>query len=239
MIDNYSPSTEKYSENYQIDKPEEACGVFGIYAPEEDVAKLTYFGLYALQHRGQESAGIATFQGEKIYTHKGMGLVSQVFHESTLQQLPGNIGIGHTRYSTTGSSRIINAQPTVVDTPLGPLALAHNGNLVNTVELREELIKSGCYFNSTTDSEMIALAIATEVKTGKSCLEAAISAFHLCQGAFSLTIATSEGLMGVRDPQGIRPLVIGTLENINPKRYVLASGNLCIRYYRCRISAGC
>ncbi|MDE5085884.1 MAG: amidophosphoribosyltransferase [Trichodesmium sp. St16_bin2-tuft] len=223
MIDNYSPSTEKYSENYQIDKPEEACGVFGIYAPEEDVAKLTYFGLYALQHRGQESAGIATFQGEKIYTHKGMGLVSQVFHESTLQQLPGNIGIGHTRYSTTGSSRIINAQPTVVDTPLGPLALAHNGNLVNTVELREELIKSGCYFNSTTDSEMIALAIATEVKTGKSWLEAAISAFHLCQGAFSLTIATSEGLMGVRDPQGIRPLVIGTLENINPKRYVLAS----------------
>ncbi|MDE5114417.1 MAG: amidophosphoribosyltransferase, partial [Trichodesmium sp. St15_bin1_1] len=190
---------------------------------EEDVAKLTYFGLYALQHRGQESAGIATFQGEKIYTHKGMGLVSQVFHESTLQQLPGNIGIGHTRYSTTGSSRIINAQPTVVDTPLGPLALAHNGNLVNTVELREELIKSGCYFNSTTDSEMIALAIATEVKTGKSWLEAAISAFHLCQGAFSLTIATSEGLMGVRDPQGIRPLVIGTLENINPKRYVLAS----------------
>ena len=152
-----------------------------------------------------------------------MGLVSQVFHESTLQQLPGNIGIGHTRYSTTGSSRIINAQPTVVDTPLGPLALAHNGNLVNTVELREELIKSGCYFNSTTDSEMIALAIATEVKTGKSWLEAAISAFHLCQGAFSLTIATSEGLMGVRDPQGIRPLVIGTLENINPKRYVLAS----------------
>ena len=103
------------------------------------------------------------------------------------------------------------------------MALAHNGNLVNTVELREELIKSGCYFNSTTDSEMIALAIATEVKTGKSWLEAAISAFHLCQGAFSLTIATSEGLMGVRDPQGIRPLVIGTLENINPKRYVLAS----------------
>ncbi|MCL2931647.1 MAG: amidophosphoribosyltransferase [Trichodesmium sp. MAG_R03] len=224
MTDNYSPNTDEDSENYyQIDKPEEACGVFGIYAPGEDVAKLTYFALYALQHRGQESAGIATLQGEKIYTHKGMGLVAQVFNESILQQLPGNIGVGHTRYSTTGSSRIINAQPTVVETRLGPLALAHNGNLVNTVELREKLIKRGCDFKSTTDSEMITLAIAIEVNIGKNWLEAAISAFHLCQGAFSLTIATPEGLMGVRDPHGIRPLVVGTLESIDPKKYVLAS----------------
>ena len=224
MTDNCSSNTEEFFVHYQkIDKPEEACGVFGIYAPEEDVTKLTYFGLYALQHRGQESAGIATFQGDKIYIHKGMGLVSQVFNESILEQLPGDIGIGHTRYSTTGSSRIINAQPTVVETRLGQLALAHNGNLVNTAELREMLIECGCSFNSTTDSEMIALAIATHVKVGKSWLEAAISAFHLCQGAFSLTIATQEGLMGVRDPHGIRPLVIGTLENTNSKRYVLAS----------------
>ncbi|NEP79852.1 MAG: amidophosphoribosyltransferase [Okeania sp. SIO3B3] len=224
MTDKYPSTTEKHLENYlEIDKPEEACGVFGIYAPEEDVTKLTYFGLYALQHRGQESAGIATFQDDRVYIHKGMGLVSQVFNESILQQLTGNIGIGHTRYSTTGSSQIINAQPALVETPLGPLAIAHNGNLVNTQELKKELINRGCNFNSTTDSEMIALAIATEVKSGKSWLEAAISAFHLCKGAFSLTIGTPEGLMGVRDPHGVRPLVIGTLEDINPKRYVLAS----------------
>jgi len=224
MTDNYSPKKEQYSENYlEIDKPEEACGVFGIYAPEEDVTKLTYFGLYALQHRGQESAGIATFQGDKLYIHKGMGLVSQVFQESILEQLPGNLGVGHTRYSTTGSSRIINAQPVVVETSLGPLAIAHNGNLVNTTELKEELIKRECNnFKTTTDSEMIALAIATEVKSGKGWLEAAISSFHLCKGAFSLTIATPEGVMGVRDPHGVRPLVIGTLDT-NPKRYVLAS----------------
>ncbi|MEB3341183.1 amidophosphoribosyltransferase [Okeania sp.] len=216
--------TEQYLENYpEIDKPQEACGVFGIYAPGEDIAKLTYFGLYALQHRGQESAGIATFQDDQLYIHKGMGLVSQVFKESVLQQLPGNLGIGHTRYSTTGSSHIRNSQPAVVDTQLGSLAIAHNGNLVNTVDLREELIKRGCDFNTTTDSEMIALAIATEVKMGKTWLEAAISAFHLCEGAFSLTIGTPEGVMGVRDPHGIRPLVIGILEDINPKRYVLAS----------------
>ncbi len=222
MTDNYSLSRENYENNFAPDKPEEACGVFGIYVPEEDVTKLTYFGLYALQHRGQESAGIAGFEGDKIYIHKGMGLVSQVFNESILEQLYGNLAIGHTRYSTTGSSRIVNAQPAIVDTDLGPLALAHNGNLVNTTTLREELIKRQCDFNSTTDSEMIALAIATEIKIGKSWLEAAISAFHLCQGAFSLTIGTPEGLMGVRDPHGVRPLVIGTL-NTNPKRYVLAS----------------
>lgn len=223
MTYNYSLATDEYSvNNLELDKPEEACGVFGIYAPEEDVAKLTYFGLYALQHRGQESAGIATFEGDTVHSYKGMGLVSQVFNESILKQLPGNLAIGHTRYSTTGSSRIVNAQPAIVETRLGTVALAHNGNLVNTQELREELIKRECEFNSTTDSEMIALAIATEIKTGKGWLEAAISAFHLCQGAFSLTIGTPEGIMGVRDPHGVRPLVIGILDN-NPQRYVLAS----------------
>ncbi len=223
MTYNYSRATDENSaNNLEVDKPEEACGVFGIYAPEEDVAKLTYFGLYALQHRGQESAGIATFEGDTVHSHKGMGLVSQVFNESQLEHLPGKLAVGHTRYSTTGSSRIINAQPAIVETPLGTLALAHNGNLVNTQEIRPELIKRGCEFRSTTDSEMIALAIATEVKIGKSWLEAAISAFHLCQGAFSLTIATPEGIMGVRDPHGVRPLVIGTLDG-HPQRYVLAS----------------
>ncbi|MDJ0718015.1 MAG: amidophosphoribosyltransferase [Prochloraceae cyanobacterium] len=204
------------------DKPEEACGVFGIYAPEEDVAKLTYFGLFALQHRGQESAGIATFENKKVSFHKDMGLVSQVFKEEILEELKGNLAIGHTRYSTTGSSLKVNAQPAIVETSLGPVALAHNGNLVNTNQLRQKLEKRNCNFNTTTDSEMIALAIASEVDRGKNWLEAAISAFQLCSGAYSLAIGTPAGLMGVRDPNGIRPLVIGTLGN-NPTRYVIAS----------------
>ncbi|MBE9170279.1 amidophosphoribosyltransferase [Pleurocapsales cyanobacterium LEGE 06147] len=204
------------------DKPEEACGVFGLYAPEENVAKLTYFGLYALQHRGQESAGIATFEGDKVYCHKDMGLVSQVFKEETLQQLSGNLAVGHTRYSTTGSSLKVNAQPALVNTRLGTLALAHNGNLVNAIELRQELSKRNHNFNTTTDSEMIALAIADEVDRGKDWLEAAISAFQMCSGAYSLVIGTPMGIMGVRDPNGIRPLVIGTLEG-SPIRYVLSS----------------
>ena len=204
------------------DKPEEACGVFGIYAPEKDVAKLTYFGLYALQHRGQESAGIATFEGKHVHLHKDMGLVSQVFNESILEDLPGNIAVGHTRYSTTGSSRKVNAQPAVVDTRLGKLALSHNGNLVNTIQLREELLKSNFNLVTSTDSEMIAYVIAEEVNAGAEWLEGSIRAFHRCQGAFSLVIGTPDGVMGVRDPNGIRPLVIGTLDS-SPVRYVLAS----------------
>jgi len=201
------------------DKPEEACGVFGIYAPGEDVAKMTYFGLYALQHRGQESAGIATFAGDDVNLYKDMGLVSQVFNEGILSKLEGNIAVGHNRYSTTGSSRAVNAQPAVVQTRLGALALAHNGNLVNTGELRENLLAKKCQFITTTDSEMIAVAIAHEVDSGKDWLDAAISAFHLCQGAFSLVIGTPDGLMGARDPNGIRPLVIGQVGD----RYVLSS----------------
>jgi amidophosphoribosyltransferase len=215
------------------DKPEEACGVFGVYAPGEDVAKLTYFGLYALQHRGQESAGIATFDGVgtlsplevQVRLHKNMGLVSQVFDERILNTLTGEIGVGHTRYSTTGSSRVVNAQPAVVETRLGALALAHNGNLVNTALLREELLRSNVQLVTTTDSEMIAFAIAEEVNAGKDWLEGAISAFTRCQGAFSLVIGTPVGLMGARDPNGIRPLVIGTVDGSSPAApcYVLAS----------------
>ena len=204
------------------DKPEEACGVFGLYAPGEDVAKMTYFGLYALQHRGQESAGIATFDGEQVHLHKEMGLVSQVFNESILTQMPGSLAVGHTRYSTTGSSRVVNAQPALVETSLGSLALAHNGNLVNTAALREELLQHNCNLVTSTDSELIAFAIAEEINSGKKWLEGAIRAFGRCQGAFSLVIGTPDGLMGARDPNGIRPLVIGTLES-NPQRYVLAS----------------
>lgn len=208
------------------DKPEEACGVFGIYAPGEDVAKLTYFGLYALQHRGQESAGIATFEDGEVQLHKDMGLVSQVFSEQILHTLTGEMAVGHTRYSTTGSSRVVNAQPALAETRLGTLALAHNGNLVNTPRLREELLKSNAQLLTTTDSEMIAIAIAEAVNAGKAWLDAAISAFCRCEGAFSLVIGTPTGLMGVRDPNGVRPLVIGTLENAMPDapvHYVLAS----------------
>ncbi|MBD1938628.1 amidophosphoribosyltransferase [Microcoleus sp. FACHB-68] len=233
---NTSNATEQVSP--RPDKPEEACGVFGVYAPGQDVAKLTYFGLYALQHRGQESAGIATFEGltdgnegqstsssqfkGKVHLHKDMGLVSQVFNESILNEMPGDLAVGHTRYSTTGSSRVVNAQPAVVETRLGPLALAHNGNLVNTGKLREHLLERNCNLITTTDSEMIAHAIAYEVTSGKDWLEGAISAFHLCEGAFSLAIGTPAGLMGVRDSNGIRPLVIGIMET-SPQRYVLAS----------------
>ncbi|BAT55305.1 amidophosphoribosyltransferase [Nostoc sp. NIES-3756] len=222
--DEYPNQTTNPSHSHENrpDKPEEACGVFGIYAPGEDVAKLTYFGLYALQHRGQESAGIATFEGTTVHLHKDMGLVSQVFNESVLQELPGDIGVGHTRYSTTGSSRKVNAQPAVLDTRLGKVALAHNGNLVNTVQLREELLQSNCNLVTTTDSEMIAFAIAEAVNAGADWLDGAIQAFHRCQGAFSLVIGTPVGMMGVRDHNGIRPLVIGTLPS-NPVRYVLSS----------------
>jgi amidophosphoribosyltransferase len=211
----------------RVDKPEEACGVFGVYAPETtfDVAKLTYFGLYALQHRGQESAGIATLNKGDLYCYKEMGLVSQVFNEEILGQLPGEIAVGHTRYSTTGSSLKENAQPVVLDTRLGKLALAHNGNLVNAVELRQHLIQREASFISSTDSEMIALVIADEVNQGKNWIQGAVSAFKLCEGAYSLAIATPDGLMGARDRNGIRPLVIGVLstEDGSPQRYVLSS----------------
>lgn len=220
------PSTTISSDLERPDRPEEACGVFGVYAPGEDVAKLAYFGLYALQHRGQESAGIATFEGEQVHLHKDMGLVSQVFNESILGHLPGDLAVGHTRYSTTGSSRVVNAQPAIVNTRLGPLALAHNGNLVNAANLRHELLENNHNVVTTTDSELIALALGEAVSQGKGWLDGAIAAFHRCQGAFSLVIGTPTGMIGTRDPNGIRPLVLGTLprhDDTEPLRYVLAS----------------
>src|SRR5438128_10156537 len=136
--------------------PKEACGVFGVYAPGEDVARITFFGLYALQHRGQESAGIATSNSRTIYVKTGMGLVSQVFDEDDLSYLPGRFAIGHTRYSTTGSSQLCNAQPFRVSGPNGQLALGHNGNIVNAQEMRDELAREGVDFATGSDSEVIA-----------------------------------------------------------------------------------
>ncbi|MGB3135516.1 MAG: amidophosphoribosyltransferase, partial [Nodosilinea sp.] len=210
------------------DKPEEACGIFGLYAPDEEVARLAYFGLFALQHRGQESAGIATFDASGSHCYKHMGLVSQVFDDKVLQALSGHIAVGHNRYSTTGSSLACNAQPAVVPTRLGNLALAHNGNLVNTAKLREELIDRNHDLVTTTDSEMIAFALAEAVNDGADWVNAAETAFNRCYGAFSLVIGTPSGIIGARDQQGIRPLVLGVLGNDIPKlgdpaQYVLAS----------------
>ncbi|MGF1601962.1 MAG: amidophosphoribosyltransferase [Thermosynechococcaceae cyanobacterium] len=208
------------------DKPEEACGVFGVYTSSHEASKLVYFGLFALQHRGQESAGIATFQGDAVHVHKDMGLVTQVFDEPILEKLPGDIAVGHTRYSTTGSSRVANAQPVIVKTRLGTLALAHNGNLVNTSVLREQVLAQNWLLETTTDSEVIAYAIAQEISTGKDWLDSAIAACQTCEGAFSLVIGTPKGIMGVRDPHGIRPLVLGILPNTDDPtkpQYVLAS----------------
>lgn len=213
--------------SWSEDKPEEACGVFGVFAPGVEAAKLAYFGLYALQHRGQESAGITTYTAEGLpHTYKNMGLVSQVFSEPILSNLPGHIAVGHTRYSTTGSSRVANAQPVVVETPRGSLALAHNGNLVNTVDFREKLLAQNCPLETTTDSEVIAYAIGEAIKAGKDWFNSVIVACQQCEGAFSLVIGTPTGIIGIRDPHGIRPLVLGTLDNDespDTPHYVLAS----------------
>ena len=195
----------------------EKCGVFGVYAPNEDVARLTYFGLHSLQHRGQESAGIATSDGERLHVYAEMGLVTQVFREEVLERLPGVAAIGHTRYSTTGSSVQCNAQPLLVDGPHGVLALAHNGNVVNAQLLHENLAAQGVEFATTTDSEVIAQLIATA--SGASWEERFRTLMRRANGAYSLTVLTAEAVFGVRDPSGIRPLCLGSLDG----GYVIAS----------------
>ena len=195
----------------------ESCGIFGIHAPGEDVARLTYFALYALQHRGQESAGIATSDGKSIRLYANMGLVAQVFNEDILGRLPGNIAIGHTRYSTTGSSRLMNAQPIVVPSPIGEIALGHNGNLVNALDLRQQLESQGYNFRTSTDSEVIAYLIASA--PGKDLIEKLRYAMARLQGAYSLVIMTKDKLLGVRDPLGVRPLCLGTIDG----NWVIAS----------------
>ncbi len=193
-------------------KPRDECGVFGIYAPGEDVARITYFALYALQHRGQESAGIVTGDGQRLHIHTRMGLVAQAFDEPDLARLHGYLAIGHTRYSTTGSSKIVNASPVLVDTPMGEMAVAHNGNLVNTQCLREDLInRYGLSFYSTTDSEVLAKLIAET--HGQTWVEKIKRAMPKMNGAYSLTIATPTQLIGVRDPLGVRPLCLGRYGN--------------------------
>jgi len=195
----------------------ESCGVFGIYAPDEDVARLTFFALFALQHRGQESAGIATTNGKKLQVYAEMGLVSQVFSEDSLSQLTGDIAIGHTRYSTRGSSRIINAQPMVVGKDSDSFAVAHNGNIVNAKHLYDELTNKGYTFRSSTDTEVIANLIYSSPE--KNLVDKIRYAMRRLQGAYSLTMLTNHALFGVRDPFGVRPLCLGTING----GYVIAS----------------
>jgi len=211
--------------------PRDACGVFGLWAPGEDVAKLTYYGLYALQHRGQESAGIAVSNGSRIMVFKDMGLVSQVFDEATLGSLKGHLAIGHTRYSTTGASVWANAQPTFRPTATGGLALGHNGNLTNTDELqmwlteREEQTQlagtsqhenvlfpdiRAALKDSTNDTSLVSALLATY--TDQPLFEAAQEVLPRLKGAFSLVFMDENTLYAARDPQGIRPLVLGRLE---------------------------
>jgi amidophosphoribosyltransferase len=189
------------------DRLHEACGVFGVYGPGEEVARLTFFGLYALQHRGQESAGIATADGEDIYLYADMGLVSQVFSEEHLAALPGHIAVGHTRYSTMGSSRIENAQPIRVKSDLGPMAIAHNGNLVNISYLAERLHERGETLTTSTDSELVARLCATA--PGSDWVERLRRTLAVVKGAYSLVVLTPRELIAVRDPYGIRPLCLG------------------------------
>lgn len=201
----------------------EECGVFGVYDLDgNDVASTIYYGLMALQHRGQESCGIAVSDTDGpnvVKSHKGMGLVNEVFSPENLEKLNGNIGVGHVRYSTAGASTRENAQPLVLNYVKGTLALAHNGNLINTPELRHELEISGAIFQTTIDTEVIAYHIARERVKAKTAEEAVIRAAQKLKGAYSLVVASPRKLMGVRDPYGFRPLCIGKRDNA----YILAS----------------
>jgi len=194
--------------------PQDACGVFGVWAPGEEVAKLSFYGLYALQHRGTESAGIATSDGERILIFKDMGLVSQVFTEGDLATLKGNLAIGHCRYSTTGSSTWVNAQPTLRPTKYGTVALAHNGNLTNTGELGELVQKLEGSVTSksgaTTDTEIMTALIALQDE--KNVEASALAVLPQLEGAFSLVFMDEHTLYAARDRHGVRPLVLGKLE---------------------------
>jgi amidophosphoribosyltransferase len=190
-------------------KPREACGISGIYAPDGRVARMAFFVHYALQHRGQESAGIATSDGGIAHIHKGMGLVSQVFNEENLGHLKGHLAIGHNRYSTTGSSYLRNAQPYLIETALGPLGIAHNGNLTNAPTLRRELFDRGVGLVSSSDSEIITQMLAGA--PGGTWNERITAFMRKAKGAYALTILTREAVYAARDPWGFRPLCLGRL----------------------------
>lgn len=193
----------------ELDSPKEECGVIGISTPGNDAAQQAFFGLYALQHRGQEAAGIAVADGQAVRLHKDMGLVSQVFDAGTLDPLIGGLAIGHNRYSTTGANSERNVQPYVVETMHGPLGIAHNGNLVNADHLREGLLKRGAGLSSSSDSEVLALMLAAT--EGESWEHRLSQVMDQWQGAFSLVVLSGTKVIGCRDPWGFRPLSMGRL----------------------------
>ena len=199
-------------------KLHEECGVFGVYDFDgADVASTIYYGLFALQHRGQESCGIAVSDTDgpkgKVLSHKDMGLVNEVFNPESLEKLKGNIGVGHVRYSTAGSSTRENAQPLVLNYVKGTLGMAHNGNLLNAVELREELSYTGAIFQTTIDSEVIAYLIARERLNTGAVEDAVKNAMKKIKGAYSLIVMSPRKLIGARDPFGFKPLCIGKRDN--------------------------
>lgn len=203
----------------------ESCGIFGIYAPGEDVARLAFFGLFTLQHRGQESSGIATADGKKIRVHTSMGLVSQAFDEDDLSYLRGgHIAIGHNRYSTMGSSNFINAQPILVNGTDGDIALGHNGNIVNAAHLKQDLIHRGHHFACASDSEVIAVLISDS--PGVNWQEKIQYAMQRLQGVYSVVVLTPNELIGVRDPLGVRPLCLGKINS----SWVLASETCALEH---------
>jgi hypothetical protein len=194
---------------FDDDKLHEECGVFGIYGHPESAA-MAALGLHALQHRGQEAAGIVSYDGEDFFTHKAMGLVDATFSKKKIiEQLKGYAAIGHNRYSTTGEASLRNVQPIFADLALGGFAVAHNGNLTNAATIREELVKKGSLFQSTSDTEVIVHLMATSQK--EDAVAKLIDAVNQIQGAYSLVAVTEDMLIGVRDPFGIRPLVLGQL----------------------------
>lgn len=213
------------------DKPREECGVFGIHAPGRDVANLTFFGLYALQHRGQEGAGIATCDGQRAYVHKDSGLVAQVFNEDNLAPLMGHMAIGHNRYSTTGGTHMRNMQPYLIETLHGPLGIAHNGNLTNALTLRAMLLERGVGLSSASDTELMLQILAAppdvwadlgaqfENHQSDWWISRIRALMQLAEGAYSLTMLTRDAIYAIRDPLGLRPLSIGKLD----EGYVIAS----------------
>lgn len=225
------PSTNVQIHDYLDDKPREECGVFGIYAPGRDVARLSFFGLYALQHRGQEAAGIATCDGQRAYIHKGLGLVAQIFDEDNLRPLEGHIAIAHNRYSTTGGQHLRNTQPYLIETMYGPLGVSHNGNLTNALELRQFLLKRGVGLSSTSDTEMMTQILAAptsvwaeegitvEEDPDDQWIGRIRAMMQIVKGAYSIAVLTRDALYAVRDPHGLRPLSLGKI----PEGHVIAS----------------
>tara|TARA_B100000586_G_scaffold20190_1_gene13367 strand:- start:417 stop:1235 length:819 start_codon:yes stop_codon:yes gene_type:complete len=199
-----------------LDKFHDECGVVGVYG-HPDAANLAYLGLYALQHRGQESAGIAASSNGKMHLEVGMGLVADVFSDVRLKKLPGNIAVGHNRYSTTGVSRVKNAQPCLIEYSGGTMAMGHNGNLVNASEIRKELGVAGAIFQSTNDSEVIVHLMAQSRRN--SFVDRAVAALSQVKGAYSIVLMSENELVAARDPQGFRPLCLGKLDGA----YIVAS----------------